>query len=60
MGEHERARTDEQRTNPALDERCKGCLDVAVAAGIENNELLPDRKRRGLLCVPRTPSLLIT
>ena len=37
---------------PALDERCKGCLDVAVAAGIENVELLPSR-----LCVPHVPSL---
>ena len=42
MGEQERAGTDEQRTSPALDERCKGCLDVAIAADIENDELLPD------------------
>ena len=48
MGDQERAGTDEQRTGPALDERCKGCLDVAVAADIENDELLPDRLRRGL------------
>ena len=48
MGVQERAGTDEQRTGPALDERCKGCLDVAVAADIENDELLPDRLRRGL------------
>ena len=48
MGVHERAGTDEQRTGPALDERCKGGLDVAVAADIENDELLPDRLRRGL------------
>ena len=48
IGEQERAGTDEQRTSPALDERCKGCLDVAVAADIENDELLPDRLRRGL------------
>ena len=38
-----RAGTDEQRTSSALHERCKGCLDVAVAADIENVELLPDR-----------------
>ena len=43
MGVHERAGTDEQRASPALDERCKGGLDVAVAADIENDELLPDR-----------------
>ena len=48
MGVQERAGTDEQRTSPALDERCKGCLDVAVVADIENDELLPDRLRRGL------------
>ena len=40
--------TDEQRTGPRCDERCKGRLDVAVAADIENDELLPDRVRRGL------------
>jgi hypothetical protein len=40
--------TDEQRGGTALNERCKGCLDVALAAGIECDELLPDRLRRGL------------
>ena len=44
----ERAAADEQRAGLALDESCKGGLDVAVAAGIENDELLPDRLRRGL------------
>ena len=48
IGEQERAGADEQRTGPALDERCKGCLDVAVAGDIENDELLPDRLRCGL------------
>ena len=48
MGVHERARADEQGASPALDERCEGCLDVAIAADIENDELLPERLRRGL------------
>jgi hypothetical protein len=34
MGVQERAGTNEQRTDPVLDERCKGGLDVAVAADI--------------------------
>ena len=29
MSGHEAACSDEQRDGPALDERCKGCLDVA-------------------------------
>ena len=48
MRVQERAGADEQRAGPALDEGCKGGLDVAVAADIENDELLPDRLRRGL------------
>src|SRR6516162_6150496 len=48
MREHERASTVEQRTSPMLDERCKGGLDVAVAADIDNDEFLPDRSRHGL------------
>jgi hypothetical protein len=48
MGVQERAGTNEQRTDPVLDERCKGGLDVAVAADIENDELLPDRLCRGV------------
>ena len=52
MGVQERAGTDEQRTSPALDEGCKRCLDVAVAGGIENDELLADRLRRGLHVSP--------
>ena len=47
-GVQERAHTDEQRPSPALDERCKGRLDVAVAAHFHNDELLSDRFRRGL------------
>src|SRR5262249_30537703 len=33
--------------SPALDERCKGGLDFAVAADIEDDQLLPDRLRGG-------------
>jgi len=44
----ERAATSEQRTSAALDERCKGRLNVADAPSIQNDELLPDRKRCGL------------
>ena len=43
------AGTDEQCTSPALDECCKGFLDVEFApADIENDELLANRKRRSL------------
>jgi hypothetical protein len=35
MGEQERAGTAEQRTDSALDERCKSCLDVAITPDIE-------------------------
>jgi hypothetical protein len=48
MGVRERARADEQRASPALDERCEGCLDVAIAADIENDQWLPEHLRRGL------------
>ncbi len=48
IGVQGRARTHEQRTSPTLDERCKGHLDLAGAADIDNDELLPDSKRRGL------------
>ena len=44
----ERAGADKQRAGPALDKGCKGGLDFAVAADIKNDELLPDRLRRGL------------
>ena len=39
---------DEQGASPALDERCEGCLDVAIAADIEYDQRLSDRLRRGL------------
>ena len=52
MGVQERAGTAEQRACPALDERGKSCFDLAVAADIENDELLPDRARRGLNLFP--------
>ena len=37
MGVHERAGAHEQPPGPPLDERCKGGLDLAVAADIEND-----------------------
>src|SRR5262249_28712394 len=48
MVDHEGTSADEQRTSTALDKRCKCGLEVAVAADLENDELLPDRLRRGL------------
>ena len=48
LGVQKRPGPDEQRAGPALDDRCKGGLDVAGGRGIENEELLPDRLRRGL------------
>jgi hypothetical protein len=47
-GVEERADTDEQRTSSALDERWKSCLDVAVAAHIDNGEFLSDSLSRSL------------
>ena len=35
-----------QRASPTLDERCKGGLDFAVAADIEDDELLPNGQSR--------------
>ena len=37
-----------QRASPALDERCKGGLDFAVAADIKDDELLPHGQSRSL------------
>src|SRR5436305_9213345 len=37
----ERADADVQRGSPTLYERCKGGLDLAVAAGVEDFDLLP-------------------
>src|SRR5665213_766215 len=48
FGKKERAGTDEQRSSTALDQRRKRCFDVAVAADIKNDELLPDRSCGGL------------
>jgi hypothetical protein len=48
LGEHESAGANKQRTGPALDERCKRCLDVAASARIKNDELLSDRLCRCL------------
>jgi hypothetical protein len=36
-------------TSAALNHGCKGCLDLALAADIENEELLADCLSRGLL-----------
>src|SRR6516165_1542091 len=41
LGVHERAGAHVQRASPALDERCKGGLDFAAAADIEDDQLLP-------------------
>src|SRR5262249_10615748 len=51
-GVQERASTDEQRTSPTLAERRKGRLDVAVAAGFDNDEFLSDRVCGGLHISP--------
>ena len=48
FGVEERAGTREYCTSPLLRERRKCCFDLAVAAGIEYDELLPDRLRRSL------------
>jgi hypothetical protein len=42
LGEQEPADAHEQHASPTLDERCKGGLDFAVAADIEDDELLPN------------------
>jgi hypothetical protein len=44
LGQHADAYV--QRASPTLDESCKGGLDFAVAADIEDNELLPDGRSR--------------
>src|SRR5262249_50321382 len=40
VGVRERAATDEQGVSSALHECCKGCLDIAVAFDVEDDELL--------------------
>jgi hypothetical protein len=47
LGGYERADARVQRASPALDERCKGGLDFAVAADVEDFDLLPHGRRRG-------------
>jgi hypothetical protein len=46
MGQQERATTDEQRASPTLDERCKGGLDFAAAADVEDFDLLSNNRSR--------------
>src|SRR5262249_8631665 len=46
LGVHERADARVQRASPTLDERCKGGVDFAVAANIEDDQLLPNGQSR--------------
>ena len=46
LGVHERADARVQRASPTLDERYKGGVDFAVAANIEDDELLPNGQSR--------------
>ena len=48
MRRQERSTADEHRSSSTLDNRCKRCVDVAIASDLENNELLPNRLRRRL------------
>ena len=48
MGKQERAGTDEQRTSAASGKCSKGSINVTAAVGIENDEVLSNRVRRGL------------
>ena len=48
MVDHEGTGADEQRTSAALNDRCKGSLEIAIAPDIQNDELLPSRLRCGL------------
>src|SRR5262249_48100913 len=48
MGVQERTGPGEQRICSTLRERCKGGLDLALTAGFDDDELLPDRMRRSL------------
>jgi len=38
----------DERANPVLREGCKCRIKLAVAASLDNDDLLPDRARRGL------------
>ena len=46
LGEQEPADARVQRASPTLDERCKGGLDFAVAADVEDVDLLPNGRSR--------------
>jgi hypothetical protein len=46
LGRQEPADAAEQRVSPTLDECCKGGLDFAVAAGVEDFNLLPGGRSR--------------
>jgi hypothetical protein len=46
LGEQELASTPKQRASPALDECCKGSFDFAIAADVENFDLLPNGRSR--------------
>jgi hypothetical protein len=52
MRVQERTGAAEQRTSPAPGERFKGLINIAVAPGIEDDEMLPSRLRRGLYVSP--------
>ena len=45
-GVNECTGADEQRAGTTLDERCKGALDLAVAADVEDLDLLPNGRSR--------------
>src|SRR5262245_4668620 len=47
LEEQEPANTANQRASPTLDERCKGGLDFAFAADVEDFNLLPRGRSRG-------------
>ena len=44
--EQERATADDAARQPPLDERCKGGLEFAVAADVEDFDLLPNGRSR--------------
>src|SRR6266542_2350895 len=46
LGRQERAHPYVQHASPTLDERCKGALDLAVAADVEDFDFLPHGRSR--------------
>ena len=48
LGLQEPTTTSEQRNSPTLDEHCKGGLDFAVAADVEDFDFLPHGRSRSL------------